>query len=101
MPLRVEGVAHRLAVDGEAFVLLAIERIPALQGLFEVKGIRPQARERFRCRGKGGRYRVLSESIIRDCLIRRRRDPLWPSIVDWCFLGCAAISPALAQRTSR
>lgn len=38
------------------------------------QSLSPKARERFRCRGKGRRYRVPSESIIRDCLIRI--DPL-------------------------
>lgn len=34
------------------------------------KSLRSKARERFRCRRINGSYRVRSEYIIRDCLIR-------------------------------
>ena len=37
--LFINGVAHGFAVNGQAFVLLAIALIPALQGVIEVLGI--------------------------------------------------------------
>jgi len=37
--VRVDGIAHGLAVDGEAFVGLAVDGIPALQGAVEVLGV--------------------------------------------------------------
>ena len=39
VPLLIDGVAHGLAVNGETFVLLTIEFIPALQGAVEVHRI--------------------------------------------------------------
>ena len=35
----IDGIAHGLAVDGEAFVGLAVDGIPALQGAVEVLGV--------------------------------------------------------------
>ena len=70
-PRRAQGRRHPLPV------VLAIAAGAILCGMRGYKAISdwaqslgPKARERFRCRGKGGRYRVPSESIIRDCLIR-------------------------------
>lgn len=37
--LFIDGVAHGFAVNGQAFVLLAIALVPALQGAIEVVGI--------------------------------------------------------------
>lgn len=35
----IDGVAHGLAVNGQAFVLLAIDLVPTLQGAIDVFGI--------------------------------------------------------------
>jgi hypothetical protein len=74
-PRRAQGRRHPLPV------VLALSAGAILCGMRGYKAIAdwaqslgPKARERFRCPGKGGRYRVPSESIIRDCLIRV--DPL-------------------------
>jgi len=37
----VDGIAHGLAIDGEAFIDASKLRIPALQGLVEFGGINP------------------------------------------------------------
>jgi hypothetical protein len=70
-PRRAQGRRHRLAT------VLAIAAGAILCGMRGYKAIAdwannlgPKARERFRCRRQGGRYRVPSESIIRDCLLR-------------------------------
>lgn len=70
-PRRAQGRRHPLPV------VLAIAAGAILCGMRGYKAIAdwaeslgPKARERFRCRGKGGCYRVPSESIIRDVLIR-------------------------------
>jgi len=39
MPLLIDGVAHGLTVDGETFILLPIDFIPALQGAVQIDGI--------------------------------------------------------------
>ncbi len=74
-PRRTQGRRHPLPV------VLSIAAGAILCGMRGYKAIAdwaqslsPKARARFRCRGKRGRYRVPSESIIRDCLIRL--DPL-------------------------
>lgn len=38
MTLRVEGVAQGLAVDGQRFILLRVDVVPALQGAVEMGG---------------------------------------------------------------
>ncbi len=43
----------------------------------------PAARSRFRCRGKGGRYRVPSASIFRDCLVRVDAAELDAALSGW------------------
>jgi hypothetical protein len=70
-PRRAQGRRHPLPV------VLAIAAGAILCGMRGYKAIadwakslRPKARERFRCRRINGSYRVPSESIIRDCLIR-------------------------------
>ena len=74
-PRRAQGRRHPLPV------VLGIAAGAILCGMRGYKAIAdwaqslgPKARERFRCRGRGGRYRVPSESIFRDVLIRV--DPL-------------------------
>ena len=39
MSLLINGVAHRLAVDGEAFVLFSVGFVPALQGTVQMQRI--------------------------------------------------------------
>ncbi len=70
-PRRAQGRRHSLPV------VLAIAAGAILCGMRGYKAIAdwaqalgPKARERFRCRRVNGSYRVPSESIIRDCLIR-------------------------------
>lgn len=39
MALIVDGVAHRFSIDGETFVLLSIDLVPALQCTVQMHGI--------------------------------------------------------------
>jgi len=41
MALVVDGVAHGLAVDGQAFILLGVDRVPALQSPVELGRVDP------------------------------------------------------------
>ena len=70
-PRRAQGRRHRLAV------VLAIAAGATLCGMRGYKAIAnwaaalgQQARERFGCRRENGHYRVPSEFVIRDCLVR-------------------------------
>ncbi|MCI0628709.1 MAG: DUF4338 domain-containing protein [Acidobacteria bacterium] len=70
-PRRPQGRRHPLPVVlgiAAGAILCGMRGYKAISDW--AQGLGPKARERFRCRGKGGHYRVPSESIIRDCLIR-------------------------------
>lgn len=61
----------------------------------------PKARQRFRCRrSQDGRYRVPSESIFRDCLIRVDPVPLDRALQRWNALhGATDQSLAIDGKT--
>jgi len=70
-PRRAQGRVHPLPAVlaiAAAAVLCGMRGYKAIAGWANDLG--PKARERFRCRKKGGGYLVPSESIIRDILIR-------------------------------
>ena len=76
-PRRRQGRRHPLAV------VLAIAAGATLCGARGYKAmaewaadLSPRARERFRCRHRGGRYEVPSEYVIRDVLVRVDPDQL-------------------------
>ena len=76
-PRRRQGRRHPLAV------VLAIAAGATLCGARGYKAmaewaadLSPRARERFRCRHRGGRYEVPSEFVIRDVLVRVDPDQL-------------------------
>ena len=70
-PRRAQGRRHPLPVVlaiAAGAILCGMRGYKALADW--AKSLRPKARERFRCRRINGSYRVPSEYIIRDCLIR-------------------------------
>jgi len=70
-PRRAQGKRHPLAsvlAIATAAILCGMRGYKAIAGWAE--DLKPRARERFRCRREKGIYRVPSESIIRDVLIR-------------------------------
>jgi len=70
-PRRAQGRRHPLPsvlAIATAATLCGMRGYKAIAGW--AKDLKPRARERFRCRREQGNYRVPSESIIRDVLIR-------------------------------
>jgi hypothetical protein len=70
-PRRAQGKRHPLPsvlAIATAATLCGMRGYKAIAGW--AKDLKPRARERFRCRREQGIYRVPSESIIRDVLIR-------------------------------
>lgn len=83
-PRRTQGRRHRLST------ILGIATGAVLCGRVGYKGIAqwaqslgPDARARFRCRYKNGRYIVPSESVIRDTLIRVAPEALDHALKQW------------------